>query len=38
MSTPEFRLIHDPGRAIEIAPAPGAEPLLRYVYSGAPKS
>jgi hypothetical protein len=31
------RLIHDPGRAIEIAPAPGAEPLLRYVYSGAPK-
>jgi hypothetical protein len=31
------RLIHDPGRAIEIAPSPGALPVLRYVYSGAPK-
>ncbi len=30
-------LSHDLGRTIEIAPAPGAAPLLRYVYSGAPK-
>src|SRR5229473_1553746 len=32
-----IRLTHDPGRAIEIAPTPDAAPLLRYVYSGAPK-
>ena len=32
-----IRVTHDPGRAIEIATAPGAAPLLRYVYSGAAK-
>lgn len=37
MSDLKIRLIHDPGRALEIAPAPGVAPLLRYVYSGAPK-
>jgi hypothetical protein len=32
-----LRLTHDLGRTIEIAAAPNAEPLLRYVYAGAPK-
>jgi hypothetical protein len=32
-----IRLTHDLGRAVEIAPTPGAAPLLRYVYAGAPK-
>jgi hypothetical protein len=33
----QTRLIHDLGRAIEITPSPAAEPVLRYVYGGAPK-
>jgi Methane oxygenase PmoA len=36
-ATRNIRLTHDPGRAIEIAPAPEAPPVQRYVYPGAPK-